>query len=352
MKLRVGIIGCGMITKVRHAPEYAENPNCEIVAFYDKDETRVRALAEQYGAVACGSVEELLSMDIDVVSVCVTNAMHAEITIQALDAGKHVLCEKPMAVTLKQCEDMVAAARRNQKVLMIGHNQRLAKAHQKARELIREGAIGRVLSFETKFGHGGPEIWTGTPNTWFFDKKQAVFGAMADLGIHKTDLMHYLIGEPITSVQAILTTLDKRYPDGSLISVDDNAFCLYQTDSGITGIMHVSWTFYGNEKNSVVIYGTKGVIRCYDDEECSLILERKDGEDIRYDLEKIIKNTDQTMGNRSSTGVIDEFVDSILSGREPISSGEESLKAMRVIFAAEESARSGRTVHVVHETTA
>ena len=171
-------------------------------------------------------------------------------------------------------------------------------------------------------------------------------GVLADLGIHKTNLMHYLIGEEITQVQAVLTTLDKRYPDGQLIDVDDNAVCLMETESGIFGIMHVSWTFYGNEKNSAVIYGTKGVLRCYDDDNCSLILEQKDGETIRYDLEPIIKNTDQTIGKRSSTGVIDEFVSSILEGREPLSSGRESLKAMRVVFAAMQSAATGKKVHI------
>lgn len=337
-----------MITKVRHAPEYAENENCEIVAFYDKNEARAQAMAEQYGAKCCASVEELLALDIDVVSVCVANVMHAEITIQALNAGKHVLCEKPMAVTLEQCEAMVEAAERNGKILMIGHNQRFARAHQEARRLIASGAIGRVLSFETKFGHGGPEHWTGTRNTWFFDRKQAVFGAMADLGIHKTDLIHYLIGEPITSVRAILTTLDKRDAQGNLVDVDDNAFCLYQTDSGATGIMHVSWTFYGNEKNSVVIYGTEGVIRCFDDDTYSLILERKDEVVVRYEMEQIIKNSDQTIGNRTNTGVINEFVASILENREPLCSGRESLKAMRVIFAAAQSAETGETVRVKH----
>ena len=166
MKLRVGIIGCGMITKVRHAPEYAENGNCEIVAFYDKDETRAKALAEEYGAECCTSVDELLALDLDAVSVCVANAQHAEITIRALDAGKHVLCEKPMAVTLDECIAMVEAAERTGKILMIGHNQRYAKAHQKAHELIKEGAIGKVLSFETKFGHGGPEVFYGNSNMY------------------------------------------------------------------------------------------------------------------------------------------------------------------------------------------
>ncbi|MBQ9065189.1 MAG: Gfo/Idh/MocA family oxidoreductase [Blautia sp.] len=346
MKLRIGIIGCGMITKNRHAPEYAENPSCELVAFYDRDRQRAEALAKQYGAAVCDTVEELLALDLDAVSVCTANAFHADISVKALNAGKHVLCEKPMAMTLEECLQMTEAADKNGKILMIGQNQRFAKAHQEARKLIAEGAIGKILSFETKFGHGGPEIWTSTPNTWFFDKKQAVFGVMADLGIHKIDLMHYLMGEQITSVQAIMTILDKKWPDGRMIDVDDNAFCLLQTDSGITGIMHVSWTFYGNEKNSAVIYGTEGVIRCYDDDECSLIYEKKGGETIRYNLEKILKNTDATRGDRASTGVIDEFVDSILNSREPLCSGKESLKAMRVVFAAAESAKSGNKVHI------
>ena len=325
MKLKIGIIGCGMITKERHAPEYYANENCKVVGFYDKDISRAQAMAEKYGGVVCESVDELLSMDLDAVSVCVANAMHAEITIQALNAGKHVLCEKPMAVTLEQCEAMVEAAERNGKILMIGHNQRFAAAHQEARRLIQDGAIGKVLSFETKFGHGGPEFWTKTPDTWFFHKSQAAFGVMADLGIHKTDL------------------------DGTLIDVDDNSFCFYQTESGVTGIMHVSWTFYGNEKNSTVIYGTKGVLRCYDDETNALIWERKDGGIVRFDLGYISKNSDATLGVHQNTGVIDEFVDSILNQREPLTSARESLKAMRVIFAALESARTGEKITVQQE---
>ena len=349
MKLKIGIIGCGMITKERHAPEYYANENCKVVGFFDKDIQRAQAMAEKYGGVVCDSVDELLSMDLDAVSVCVANAMHAEIAIKALNAGKHVLCEKPMAVTLEQCEAMVEAAEKNQKILMIGHNQRFAAAHQEARRLIQDGAIGKVLSFETKFGHGGPECWTKTPDTWFFHKSQAVFGVMADLGIHKTDLLHYLLGEPIVKVQAIMNTLDKRYPDGTLIDVDDNSFCFYQTESGVTGIMHVSWTFYGNEKNSTVIYGTKGVLRCYDDETNALIWERKDGGIVRFDLGYISKNSDATLGIHNNTGVINEFVDSILNQREPLTSARESLKAMRVIFAALESARTGEKITVQQE---
>lgn len=348
MKLRIGIIGCGMVTKVRHAPEYHENPNCELAAFYDTDIERAKALQEKYGGVVCTGVDELLALDLDAVSVCVANAAHADVTVRALDAGKHVLCEKPMAVTLEQCEAMVEAAGRNQKNLMIGHNQRFAAAHKKAHDMIADGTIGKVLSFETKFGHSGPEIWTGTKNTWFFDKKQAAFGAMADLGIHKTDLVHYLIGEPITEVYAVTATMDKKTSDGTPISVDDNAFCLYRMDSGITGFMQASWTFYGNEKNSFVVYGTDGVIRCYDDREYSLILETKSGKTNYLSTEGMNSNSDQTLGKRNNTGVIDEFIASICEGREPSISGKDAIQAMRVVFAALESGQTGRPVRVVY----
>ena len=348
MKLKIGIIGCGMVTKVRHAPEYHANPNCELAAFYDTDPERAKAMQEKYGGVVCSSVDELLALDLDAVSVCVANAAHAEVTVKALNAGRHVLCEKPMAVTIGQCEAMVEAAERNHKNLMIGHNQRFAAAHKKAHDMVADGTIGKVLSFETKFGHGGPELWTGTKNTWFFDKKQAAFGAMADLGIHKTDLIHYLIGEPITEVYAVTATMDKKTSEGKLIDVDDNAFCIYRMDSGITGFMQASWTFYGNEKNSFVVYGTKGVIRCYDDREYSLILETKDGKTNYLSTEGMNTNSDQTLGKRNNTGVIDEFIESICEEREPSVSGKDEIQAMRVVFAALESGKTGQTVKVIY----
>ena len=176
MSIRVGIIGCGKIAQVRHIPEYAANPNTEVYGFYDINRARAEELAQRHGGKAYASYEELLAdPTIEAVSVCAANHVHAEISIAALKAGKHVLCEKPMAVTLAECEAMVAAARESGKYLMIGQNQRLAKAHVKAKELIEQGAIGKVLTFRAIFGHGGPETWSVDPgkNTWFFDKTKA-----------------------------------------------------------------------------------------------------------------------------------------------------------------------------------
>lgn len=344
--LKIGIIGCGKITEVRHAPEYAENPNCQLAAFFDVVPERAKALAEQYGGTAYDSIEALLASDVDAVSVCVANAYHAQASIQALKAGKHVLCEKPMATTPEDCEAMVAAAKAAGKFLMIGQNQRLAKAHVKAREIIESGEMGKVITFETHFAHPGPEGWTGVRDSWFFDKKVASFGVMADLGVHKTDLIHYLTGKKIVRTSAVLATLNKTFSDGRPITVDDNAYAIYTMEDGVVGTMHVSWTNYGNENNSTKIYMEGGVLRMYDDPKYSLIVEKRDGEVIPYELDLLTSNKEQTTGGRTSTGVIDAFVESIITNTPPAISGESAMHAMKVVFANEQSAQLGKAVDV------
>ena len=344
--LRIGVIGCGKITQVRHAPEYAENADCTLAAWYDAIPERAQAMAECYGGVVCNSVEELLALKLDAVSVCAANRYHASIAIQAMEAGCHVLCEKPMAVTMEECENMLETAKRTGKMLMIGHNQRFTTTHMEARRMLLSGELGKPIGFRTTFAHPGPEGWTDQKNSWFIHKEQSAFGVLADLGIHKTDIIHYLLGEPIVSVTAMLGTVDKRYPDGGLIDVDDNAMCIYRTQSGAMGQMHVSWTNYGSEDNATRIYTTKGVLRLYEDAEYSFVFERPDAEPLRLKLDEITTNKKQTDGQRENTGVIDAFIKSIHNGEPSIADAEECIKAMRVIFAAVQSAQEGRTVNV------
>ncbi len=340
-EIQIGVIGCGKIAQTRHLPEYAANPAVKIYGLYDLNAARTASLAEQYGAKAFASYQELLADPaIDAVSVCTANAFHSEVTVAALQAGKHVLCEKPMATTLKECEQMVEAAKKTGKFLMIGHNQRLARAHARAKELILQDEIGEIVTFRTTFGHGGPETWTIDPsNVWFFDKKLAVFGAMADLGIHKTDLIQFLTGQRVVEVSAYLGTLDKKLPDGELIGVDDNAICIYRMSGGAVGTMTASWTYYGAEDNSTVLYGTKGMMRIYDDPSYSISIVKKNGERVLYDIDRI-----QTNDNQTSSGVIDLWVSSLVNNKAPEISGEEALNAMRAVFAAMESAQTGQRV--------
>lgn len=341
---RIGIIGCGKIAQVRHIPEYAENLYAELAGFYDLNTQRAAELAAQYGGKAYESAEAMLADPaIDAVSVCVANHAHAPITIAALKAGKHVLCEKPMATTLEECEEMVKTAHEAGKFLMIGHNQRLAKAHAVAKELIDQGMIGRIITFRTTFGHGGPETWSVDPgkNTWFFDKNKAAMGAMADLGIHKTDLIQFLTGQHVVRTTARVVTLDKKDASGQLIGVDDNAICIYEMSGGTMGTMTASWTYYGAEDNSTILYGEKGIMRIYDDPAHSIVVKLGDGTEKVYDVEQI-----QTNDNQTKSGVIDLWMNCLETNTPPEISGEEALYAMRAVFASLESAKAGTAVDI------
>ena len=340
----IGIIGCGKIAQVRHIPEYADHPQAKLLGFYDINQERAGELAAKHGGTAYATVEELLSdPHIHAVSICAANFAHAELTIAALRAGKHVLCEKPMAITLAECEAMVEEAKKAGKYLMIGHNQRLAKAHSVARELIVNGLIGDIVTFRTTFGHGGPETWSVDPgkNTWFFDKTKAAMGAMADLGIHKTDLIHFLTGQKVVRTTAKLTTLDKRDAAGNLIGVDDNAVCIYELSGGCIGTMTASWTNYGPEDNSTILYGTKGVMRIYDDPAHSVVVNLSDGTTKYYDVDAI-----QTNDNQTKSGIIDLWMESLVQDKEPEISGESALAAMRAVFASIRSSETGMAVEI------
>jgi len=342
--INIGVIGCGKIAQTRHLPEYADNSACKIAAVFDINMARAEETADKYGAKAFGSYEELLAVkEVDAVSICAANAAHAEITIAAFKAGKHVLCEKPMATTFEECEAMVKAAKAAGKFLMIGHNQRLAKAHAAAHQLIVNGEIGRILTFRTTFGHSGPETWSIDPgkNVWFFDKKLAAMGAMADLGIHKTDLIQYLTGQRVTEVTAYVGTLDKRNANNELIGVDDNSICIYKMDGGAVGTMTASWTYYGAEDNSTILYGTEGILHIYDDPAYSIVLEKSSGEKIYYALDQI-----QTNDNQTKSGIIDLWIHCLTENVPPEISGEDALYAMKAVFCALESAKEGSTIKV------
>ena len=345
--VKVGIIGCGKIAQVRHIPEYLDNPNAKLTGLYDLNLQRAKELAEKYDCKSYESVKEMLAdPEIDAVSVCVANHVHAEITIAALKAGKHVLCEKPMATKLKDCQMMVDTAEQMSKKLMIGQNQRFAKAHAEAKKLIERGDIGSVLTFKTTFGHGGPETWSvdAGPQNWFFDKKRAAMGAMADLGVHKTDLIQYLLNDTVEETTAKVTTLDKKDSNGNLIGVDDNAICIYKMKSGIIGTMTASWTYYGEEDNSTIIYGTEGMLKIYHDPKYCIELIRKDGGKVFYDIDQI-----QTNDNQTKSGIIDAFVESVENDTEPAVPGKSVLSAMKAIFGSLKSSELGRTVRVDEE---
>src|SRR5699024_6823151 len=185
-----GVMGCGSIARNRHLLEYQANEEVEITAVCDIVFERAEEMADLYGAKAYSNYENMLDEnDIDAISVCLPNYLHAPVSIAALSAGNHVLCERPMATSSAEAEKMIEAAKINNYQLINAHNQRFVASHTKTQQLIQENAIGKIYSYSTTFGHGGTDSWSiDGKDSWFFNKEEAFIGAMGDLGVHKADL--------------------------------------------------------------------------------------------------------------------------------------------------------------------
>jgi predicted dehydrogenase len=320
----------------------------EIVGYFDRTRKRAESMVELYGGRVFDTVEELLADEsIEAVSICIANKAHAEVSIQALNEGKHVLCEKPMATTVEECEQMLEAAKRNNRFLMIAQNQRFNTGHIRAKELLEQGIIGTPLTFKTTFCHGGPEAWlrAGSSealsggNIWFFDKKVASMGVLADLGIHKMDLIQFLLDADISEVTAKVMTLDKRDSSGRLIDLEDNALCILKLDSGVYGTLTASWTDYGEEDNSTVIFGTKGLMRLYDNSEHTIQISTDRGDKIYYDLDRMMTNL-----NQRESGMVREFVRELITGEWTHAANESSVNAIRAVLSAFQSSAEDRTI--------
>lgn len=339
-KVKVGIIGCGSIARYRHLPEYHSHPDVDIIAVCDVALERAHEVAQTYGAKAYTDYKDLLNNEeIQAVSICTPNVFHAPMSIAALHAGKHVLCEKPMATTIEEAERMNEASQASGKILMIGHNQRFVSSHQKAKEMISKGELGKIYSFRTTFGHSGPEAWSiDGEDSWFFKKNQAAIGAMGDLGVHKADLLRFILGEEFHEVAAFVETSAKKEAN-----VDDTAVCVLRTESGIIGTLAASWS-YLKEDNSTIIYGEKAVLRLEDDPTYSLIIHHPDGKTETFQLGHIQSNDE---GGQHDSGVIRAFVDSIVNQKVPPITGVEGLKSLKVILAAIEANAKGEIVRLI-----
>ncbi|WDF52076.1 Gfo/Idh/MocA family oxidoreductase [Paenibacillus sp. KACC 21273] len=335
-KVRVAVIGCGSIAERRHIPEYAEHPNVELVAFADPIIERTEGYAKRFDAKAYSDYKELLAAGgFDAVSVCTPNIFHAEMSIAAANAGAHVLVEKPMAVSEEEAQAMIDAAKKNNVYLMVGHNQRLMPPHVKAKEVLQTGKLGRVLTFRTAFSHGGPEFWSiDGKESWFFRKNEAIMGAMGDLGVHKSDMIRWLLDDEVVDVSAFIGTLDKKDTD-----VDDNAICLLRMKSGAIGTLVASWTAYRGEDNGTYLWCENGIMKIGTDPDDQVIVELRDGTVEKYRVGAISTNEKQEV-----SGVVDAFIESIVTNTPPSISGEEGKKSLSVILSAFQSQADNKTI--------
>ena len=337
-KVKYGIVGTGAIARYRHLKEGAVNKHVEIAAICDLNFERAQETASEFGGVAYSDWKVMLKeADIDAVVICTPNVYHAPIAMASAKAGKHVLVEKPMCVTKAEGKKMIAAAKKAGKYLMVGQNQRLMPPHVKAKEILDSGRVGKVLSFRSEFQHPGPGSWSADgERTWFYKKSEAAMGALGDLGVHKADLMRWLLGEEFDEVSAIVSTLDKK------IDLDDHAVISLKSKKGVVGQIVASWVNYGPENNQTVLYCSKGTIEIGVHKDYPVVVTYKGGKGRElHEVGAIASNTVQV-----SSGVIDLFTECILKKKAPEINGEEGLASVNVILTAMEAADQGKVMKI------
>ncbi|MCC6142205.1 MAG: Gfo/Idh/MocA family oxidoreductase [Candidatus Hydrogenedentes bacterium] len=340
-RLKIGVIGCGAITRYLHGPDIHCTFDAELVACCDPLMDRATAIAESFGtdAQVYRDYRKLLAESAaEAVVVAVPNILHGPIAIDALKSGKHVLVEKPMATSSAEAKKMVDTARKAGKLLMVNHSQRLEPSHIKAKEVLDSGMLGRVLHVSGTFGHSGPDNWSPT-GTWFFDKAQARFGTMADLGIHKADLLRWLTGKDIVEIGAFVERLQKKG------SVDDNFVSCIKFSDGSVGTLSSSWTVYGQSETHTIFHCENGTLRLNTepDRPVAIYLERPQGD---FQLAPPPPASDYEGSWGLDVG--GRFARACLGLEKPYCTGEEGWKSLEVVLAAEKSAQTGRIVKVKH----
>lgn len=258
-KLRIGIIGTGGIAHA-HARSYLNFSDVEIVAGADIIPGKARKFLDEFGlkdAAAYESCEELCARDdIDAVSVCTYNSQHSVCAVAALNSGKHVLLEKPMAITLRQGLDIMEAEARNKKIVSIGFQPRYGSNFQQVKEIIQSGALGNVYYVQTGGGRR-----RGIPGGTFIDKDKAGVGALADIGCYALDFAMNSIGypKPLTVSAVAYDHFGKNpkyYPNSEAFSVDDFSSAFIRLEGGITLDFRMSWAMHMDTTGDFLFLGT------------------------------------------------------------------------------------------------
>lgn len=229
-KLKWGISGCGRVTENSFIPALALSRKGKLVSLFSRDLNRAKSLAEKFGAEhSFNNYDDLLKSDIDIVYIASENSRHYEQVIQAAKAGKHILCEKPLAVTQTEAEKMVSCCRDNNVYLTVNYVYRFHPLVKKAKELINDQKLGKLVSVSMDFNIDFP------PSSNFrFNKELSGGGALRDLGTHLIDLLRYLGGE-ISEIDGIIDTLVYQS------EVDDFSMAIVQFVKGGYGNFNVSF---------------------------------------------------------------------------------------------------------------
>lgn len=361
--LRFAVVGCGHIGSA-HARALRElAPRAELVAVVDSVPERAAAFGGDYGVAAIGSFEEALSRpDIDVVTLGTPSGLHAEQVVMALEAGKHVIVEKPLDVSVEAARRTLAAEQRSDRVAMVVSQMRYLAASQAVHRAAQSGAFGRLTSGTVSMawwrsqGYYDSGDWRGT---WELDGG----GALMNQAIHVIDLFRWFLGNPIE----VYAWSDRLAHER--IEVEDSAVAIIRFESGALGTIHGTTAAYPGVSRRIQVHGDRGSAILADTRLEYYHAALGEATDLPYGsrgdenqatavlpdqppVPARLPSADPTDPSMSSHAVqFTDFLDAVAEGRSPLVTLTEGAKTLALICAIYESARSGQPVRVADPTS-
>lgn len=336
-KIGVGVVGCGAIGPT-HAKAVTEIEEAKLAAVCDKKEERARKLAEQLGADYYTDYEKMLEReDIQVICICTPSGMHAEMGILAAKAGKHIICEKPLDVTLEKCDALIKAAKENKVKLGGIFQHRFAEESRLVKKLVEEGKLEKIVlaDIDMKWyrnqAYYDSDAWRGT---WALDGG----GCLMNQGVHFVDLLLWVMG-PVEWVKAETATLTHN------IEVEDTAVAILKFKNGALGAIEGTTSAYPGVCARLSVAGYHGSVVWEDDKITFLKIEGEE-EEAKVEKPAVAWGASDPMAIPAGlhTRNIYDMIRALIEDREPLITGEEARKAVELNLAIYKSAKTGEKV--------
>jgi len=332
--VRVGLIGAGAIAQVSHLPALSRIPEARVTAICDVDAAKAKRVASRYNVgKVTEAFEELVTLDdVDAVDICLPNHLHAPAATAALQAGKHVLCERPFSRGSKEAEQMVAAAREQELVLMAGLNNRFREDTVVLKRFVEEGELGEIFHAKTGWLMQAA-TWSGAG--WKTKKRFAGGGVLVDLGIQVLDTALWVLGMPeVTSVAA------NAHPLPVKDEMESTASAYLRLAGGTTLTLEVSWGLLMDRDFAYLnLFGERGA---------ALLNPLRLHKEMHGSLVNVTPNlaSPKNAYKRSYEIEIRHFLECVKTGRRPDAPGEDALSLLRTLEAIYQSALEGREVRI------
>ena len=344
-KVRVGLIGSGFVADL-HAAAFKLVPDAEVIAVASPTPGKAKRFAHERGIrTAFEDYRELLKLkDVDLVTVAIPNDLHAQVTLEAAAAGKHVVCEKPLCRTLEEADRMIDACRTAGVLLLYAEELCFAPKYVRAKQLVDEGALGKPFLVRQSEEHFGPH------EPWFWDVNRSGGGVLLDMGCHSIEYARWVFGKPpVKSVQAHMGT----YVHADKTRGEDHCLCVVEYEGGRVGVAENSWAKQGGVDDRCEIYGAAGFTRADLLRGSSLLTYSDTG--YGYAVEKAGTTRGYTftmfeeVWNYGFPQEMAHFVRCVQGQETPIETGEDGREVLKIIYAAYESAGTGKRIDWPYE---